>query len=631
MKEKLANLLKEKCSPKSFGKIAALSNPGLHGFIADYIELCSPESVYVCNDSREDREYIRKKAIENKEELELAMEGHTIHFDGEKDQARDKSQTKYLLPQGVDLGPDLNSIDKEEGLEEVKTYLKDIMKGKEMYVLFFCLGPTDSGFSIPCVQITDSSYVGHSESILYRSGYEQFKKIGDSGEFFRYVHSAGELENGVSKNVDRRRIYIDLEENIVYSTNTQYAGNTVGLKKLSLRLAIQKASKEGWLAEHMLLMGVKGPGGRKTYFAGAFPSACGKTSTAMIEGETIVGDDIAYLRGRGDRIYGANVESGIFGIIRDVNPENDPVIWDALTKPGEVIFSNVLMDDKGVPYWLGDGREAPDKGRNYSGDWVKGKKDSEGREVTLSHKNARYTVSLYALKNVDPKLDDPEGVEVKGIIYGGRDSSVWPPVQQAFDWAHGVITMGASLESETTAATLGKEGVRQFNPMSNLDFVSIPLGRYIENYLDLAGSMDEPPVIFAVNYFQKDKTGNYLTDMEDKRVWIKWMELRVNRDVGAIKTPTGYIPEYEDLKRLFKEVLGKDYSREQYIEQFTLKVMENLAKIERIYELYSKKVSDVPNILFEELMEQENRLSAVSGKSKYLSPYIFKRMQEVKK
>ncbi len=326
MKKEYMDLLKEKCGVENYEKLNTLDNPKLQGFIAKYVELCNPDTVYVCDDSREDKEYLRKKAVDNDEEIKLAMEGHTIHFDGKNDQARDKAQTKYLLPPGVDLGPDLNSIGRKIGLEEVMNHLKGIMKGKEMYILFFCLGPTDSEFSIPCVQITDSSYVGHSEYILYRSGYEQFKKIGNSEDFFRYVHSAGELEGCVSKNVDKRRVYIDLEDNIVFSTNTQYAGNTVGLKKLSLRLAIQKASQEGWLAEHMLLMGVNGPQGRKTYFAGAFPSACGKTSTAMIKGEAIVGDDIAYLREKDGKICGANVESGIFGIIRDVNPQDDPVI-----------------------------------------------------------------------------------------------------------------------------------------------------------------------------------------------------------------------------------------------------------------------------------------------------------------
>ena len=624
MQEKYVDLLKTKCCKESYEKLITLDNTKLHNFIAKYVALCNPDSVYVCNDSDEDKQYIRNKALENGEEKKIAIEGHSVHFDGYNDQARDKANTKYLLAQGGDLGASLNATDKESGLKEMHEYLKDIMIGKEMYVLFFCLGPTNSDFSIPCVQITDSSYVAHSEHILYRSGYEQFKRIGASEDFFRYVHSAGEIENNVSKNVDKRRVYIDLEDNIVSSVNTQYDGNTVGLKKLSLRLAIRKASQEDWLAEHMLIMEVHGPAERKTYFAGAFPSACGKTSTAMLKGETIIGDDIAYLRKRSGKIYAANVECGIFGIIRDVNPKDDPVIWEALSVPGEVIFSNVLVVKENIPYWLGDGRGIPQKGINYSGEWHKGEKDSQGNEIPHAHKNARYTVSLYALKNVGANLDNPEGIPIKGVIYGGRDSSIWPSVQQSFDWTHGVVTMGASLESETTAATLGKEGVRQFNPMSNLDFVSIPLGRYINNHLEFVDDLENPPSIFSVNYFLKDKNGKYLTGMEDKRVWVKWMELRVNNDVDAIKIPTGYIPRYEDLKKLFRKVLAEDYSQDEYIEQFTLKVRENLEKIERITEIYKTKVIDAPEHLFRVLDAQKQRLEEVKVKhGDYVAPDMF--------
>ena len=461
----------------------------------------------------------------------------------------------------------------------------------------------------------------HSEYILYRSGYKELKKLAGSSAFFRYVHTAGELENCVSKNIDQRRIYIDLEDNIVYSTNTQYAGNTVGLKKLSLRLAINKAAKEGWLAEHMLLMGVCGPGRRISYFAGAFPSACGKTSTAMLKREKIIGDDIAYLRISDAKVRAVNVEKGIFGIIRDVSLKNDPLMWNVLNSPGEVIFSNVLLTDGGKPRWLGDDGQEPDKGTNYSGDWSKGKKDAKGNAVSYAHKNARYTVNLKGFKNLDPALDKVEGVELKGIIYGGRDSDTLPPVQQAFDWTHGVITMGAALESETTAATLGQEGVRQFNPMANLDFIAIALGQYIKNYLQFVKDLDSPPSIFAVNYFQKDKNGQYMTAMEDKGVWVKWMELRVNNDVEAIRTPTGYIPKYEDIKRLFKQVLNKDYTEEDYVNQFTLKVPEGLAKIERIIQIYETKVADTPDILFSVLKEQKQRLEkARQTRGDYIAP-----------
>jgi len=606
--EEYMELLKGKCGQKNYEKLNQLKNPKLHSFITKYVKLCNPDSVYVCNDSDEDRQYIREKALANGEERSLVIKGHSVHFDGYNDQARDKKNTKYLLGEDADLGASFNATDKKSGSKEVHGYLKDIMTGKEMFVLFFCLGPTNSEFSIPCVQITDSSYVAHSEYILFRSGYEQFGKIGSSEDFFRYVHSAGVLKDKVSRDIDKRRIYVDLEEAIVYSVNTQYAGNTVGLKKLSLRLAIYKASENSWLAEHMFLMGVKGPKKRKTYFAGAFPSACGKTSTAMLKNETIVGDDLAYLKKIDKKIYGVNVECGIFGIIKDVNPKNVPVIWETLNTPGEVIFSNVLLGDNGNPYWIKDGREIPLKGTNYSGAWFKGKKDSANKEITHAHKNARYTVSIRPLKNADTQMSNPKGVEVKGIIYGGRDSSIWPPVAQAFDWAHGVIAMGASLESETTAATLGKEGVRQFNPMSNLDFLSLPLGKYINNHLKFVDGVSRPPLIFAVNYFQKDKSGGYLTAMEDKRVWLKWMELRIHNDIDAIKTPIGFLPKYEDLKKLFKEILKKGYSKAAYAEQFTLRIPQNIEKIERITQIYKTEVPDAPGILFDILDKQKKRL-----------------------
>jgi len=625
MEERYTELLKEKCTETSYRKLMALDNAKLHDFVGKYAELCNPDSIFVGDDSDEDAQYIRDKSLETGEEGKLAVQGHTIHYDGYNDQARDKAQTKYLLSEGMELGASLNTIDKEKGIREVHEYLKDSMAGKEMLVLFFCLGPTNSEFSIPCAQITDSSYVAHSEYILYRKGYKQFERIGNSESFFRIMHSAGALENMVSRDVDKRRVYMDLEENIVYSTNTQYAGNTVGLKKLSLRLAIHKASGEGWLAEHMLVMGVHGPDGRVTYFTGAYPSACGKTSTAMMSGESIVGDDIAYLRHRDGKVYAVNVENGIFGIIQNVNAKDDPLIWEVLTSSNEVIFSNVLVTEDKIPFWLGDKREIPESGINYSGKWIKGKKDSKGIDITHSHKNARYTVKLRALKNLDPKLDDAQGAETKGIIYGGRDSNTWSPVQQSFDWAHGVITMGASLESETTSATLGQEGVRQFCPMSNIDFVSVSIGKYISNHLKFADSLDSPPAIFAANYFLKDsKSGEYVTGMQDKRVWVKWMELRVNNDVDAIKTPTGFIPKYEDLKKLFKQVLDTDYAEEEYIKQFTLRIPENLQKIERITEIYKTKVSDTPDILFDILEEQKKRLKAAQEKyGDYVAPELF--------
>ena len=607
-------LLKSKMDSENFDKLMALNNSKLHSFVADAIELTTPESVFVCTDSKPDITYIRQSAIDSGGEKTLAIKGHTYHFDGYNDQGRDKKVTKYLLKPGQDLGERIASMDKQAGVAEINGLMKGIMKGRQMLVCFFCLGPTKSDFSLSCVQITDSAYVGHSEFILYRPGYEQFKSIGDSPEFFRFLHSQGELENCVSKNVDKKRIYIDLNDEIVYSVNTQYGGNTIGLKKLALRLAINKSSKQGWLAEHMFVMGAHGPGGRVTYFAGAFPSACGKTSTSMLPGQTIVGDDIAYLRKKDGQMRCVNVEKGIFGIIQDVNAKDDPVIYEALTKPGEVIFGNVLITDDKKPHWLGMGSPLPDEGINHSGKWHKGKTDSNGNEITASHKNARYTLSISDLANRDPMIDDPQGVPLGGVIYGGRDSDTCVPVEQAFNWTEGIIAKGASIESETTAATLGAEGVRTFNLMSNLDFLSIPLGQYIQNNLDFAKGVDNPPAIFSVNYFLKDEQGNYTNGMADKLVWILWAELCVNGDVEKIKTPTGYIPKYEDLKKLFKENLSADYTEADYVKQFSIRVPGLLAKIERIRKIYTEQVSDTPQVVFDVFDKHQKRLEEAKAK-----------------
>ena len=618
------DILKAVLSAECLEKLDALGNDELNAFVVDAIQLCRPASVKVCTDDPSDIEYVRQCALETGEEMALALDGHTVHFDGyfnesRHDQARDKRVTRYLVPEGVALGKTLNQVRRDEGLGEVRGLLDGAMAGKEMLVLFFCLGPTNSPFSISCVQITDSSYVAHSEDLLYRAGYEQFRKLKGDGGFFRFMHSAGRLVNNVSADIDKRRVYIDIAKDTVYSVNTQYAGNTVGLKKLALRLAIRRADREHWLAEHMFVMGVHGPEDRVTYFTGAFPSACGKTSTAMIPGESIVGDDLAYLREVDGQARAVNVESGIFGIIRDVGPKDDPVINTVLTSPGEVIFSNVLVAD-GVPYWTGMGRELPTRGVNYSGEWSEGKTDENGREIAPSHKNARYTLRLSSLENLDERAEDPEGVAIGGIIYGGRDSDTTVPLKEAFDVTHGIITMGASLESESTAATLGAQGVRTFNLMSILDFLSIPLGKYVQNNLDFLNRLEKTPAIFAVNYFLKGPDGKYLNAPRDKAVWIKWMELRVHEDVDVIGSPVGLLPRFEDLERLFHELLDKDYTEETYVSEFSIRVLQNLAKLERIEKIY-REIQDTPAVLFETLADQRERLLKLqSEKGDIISP-----------
>ncbi len=617
-------------------KLRALENPKAEKVIEEFLTLCKPAKARVIDDSPEDIAYVRQLAIDNGEEMKVAVEGHTIHYDGFYDQARDKKNTRLLVPadEKDKYGQHINTADRDEGIKEVLEIMDGTMEGKTVLIRFFSLGPTKSKFSLLALQITDSAYVAHSEDILYRMGYEEFKRRkGD--DFFYLIHSAGELtDKNVTKNVDKRRIYIDLVENRVLSVNNQYAGNSLGLKKLALRLAINKAVSEDWLTEHMFISAVWPlDKSRKTYFLGAFPSACGKTSTAMIPGFTIVGDDIAYLRlNEAGEVKAVNIEQGIFGIIKDVNPDDDPEIYKNLCTPREAIFSNILINE-GTPYWLGMGEQVtvPDKGINWTssklGDWEAGKHfDDDGNELKFSHPNARYTIRIEGLENADEAIHDPEGVKVSGIIYGGRDSDTSVPVYESFSWEHGVF-IGASIESETTAATLGKAGVRKHQPMANLDFIVTPLGKYLDAHYNFGKRIDDVnrPRIFSTNYFLKDENGRYYDEILDKKIWLLWAEGRVHGEYEAIETPVGHIPKYEDIATLFKGAFDVDYTKERYEAEFSIRIQKFLLKIDRIEAIFRGE-KDIPEQLFVELERQKKRLLDAKEKfgSDIISPFLFK-------
>jgi phosphoenolpyruvate carboxykinase (GTP) len=607
MNSKYTDLLKSKMSDASFAKLTALENEKVMDFVGQFAEHCNPASLYVCDDSKEDEQYIRDQALAGGEEYTLARDKQTIHWDNQADQARDKVNTRYLVyKENLERMKSLNSIEYDEGLEEIMGISKGIMTGKSAVVKFFCEGPAFSKFTMPCVQITDSWYVAHSESILYRTAYAHFLALKgeEKDEFFRFIHSAGETdERNTSVNLDKRRIYMDTQNNIVYSMNCQYAGNTVGLKKHSMRLAINKGGQEGWLCEHMFTMGcVNEDKDRMTYFAGAYPSACGKTSTAMIPGEKIVGDDIAYFRNIDGQFRAVNVEQGIFGIIKDVNGEDDPLIFENLNKNQEVIFSNILRGEDNLPYWLGSGVENPKKGDNFSGkDWFEGKKDANGNEIKCAHGNARYTMRLDYLDNFDKAgFEDKNGILIQGVLYGGRDSDTTVPVEESASWKEGILLKACTLESETTSATLGAEGVRTPSPMANMDFLSYPLGEYTLNNINFVKDLKEVPKVFSTNYFLRTKDGDFCTSKLAKKVWLHWAEGRVHGEYEALDTPTGKIPLYEDLKVLFKKFLGTDYTLEDYTYQFTFRCDSWIAKLNRSKAYFKKMDALCPSIVFEE-------------------------------
>jgi len=608
-------------------KLEALNNPYVVEQVERFVALCKPAKVTVITDDPEEIAYVRQLALDNGEETELDMHGHTIHYDGYYDQARDKAHTAVLLPEGRSLSRGINSVEREAGLKEVLGLLDGSMAGKEMLVRFFSLGPTESRYALCALQLTDSSYVAHSEDLLYRSGYEEFRRLGGSPDFFTFVHSAGELDDrNCTVNVDERRIYVDVMDGKVYSVNNQYAGNSLGLKKLALRLALYKANHEDWLTEHMLIMGVHPPGKeRVTYFSGAYPSACGKTSTAMIPGQSIVGDDIAYLKCDDEgNCRAVNIESGVFGIIRDVNAVDDPLIYQVLNTPREMIFSNVLINGR-RPYWLGMGlneEEYPTEGMNHSGEWEKRNKDPEGNEIPLAHPNARYTIRLSELENADPNIHNPEGVVVRGVFYGGRDSDTNVPIAESLSWEQGVY-MGATIESETTSATIGRRGVRASSPMAVMDFMVVPLGTYLSNHISFGRRLSNCPRVFATNYFLKHE-GTYTNEKVDKKIWVIWAEGRIHGEYDAIRTPIGYLPRYEDLRDLFRLVFDREYTQEEYNLQYDVRLDRYLEKIARMEEIFSPEPG-MPEEFWEVLNAQKKELQELkerTGKS-VLPPSYF--------
>ncbi len=606
MREKVLKALSLYTDSVNMEKLVKIKQTTLLKWLLEVAELTRPNKIFVVTNNSEDIAYIRRRAIENGEEIQSKYNPlHVVHFDGPRDLARDRENTRILVKRGGEVAM-VNTKERDEGLREMLELLDGVMKNKEMYIGFYCFGPRNSPYTLYGVQVTDSAYVIHSSNILYRVCYDVFTERDDIS-YMRFLHSASERDqNGWSVNIHKRRIYIDVEDQVTYSVNTQYAGNTVGLKKLSLRLCIYRGYKEGWLCEHMFIIGVKGFGDRVTYFTGAFPAGCGKTSTALIA-DTVVGDDLAIIRNSNGEARAVNPEVGMFGIVDDINPIDDPEIYKILTqRDTEVIFANVLLTEDGEIWW--NGKPTPPKpGINYAGVWWPGKRNEKGDEIRPSHPNARFTTSIFYLKKLDPRINDPSGVLVKGMIFGGRDPDTWVPVEEAFDWDHGIVTKGASLESERTTAVLGPFGTQEFNPYAILDFLPISPGAFTELHFRFGEALTNKPHIFGVNYFLRDENGKYLTNKRDKYVWLKWMELRANRDVDAIETPTGYIPLYTDLKKLFEKELDKEFREELYEKLFTIRIAKHLEKTERIWRIYST-IPDTPKKLFNILIEQKKRL-----------------------
>jgi len=614
-------LLAEKLDDANRRKLDQIKNQEALIKVANAIAMCRPDSVFVNTGSAEDIQWIKEYALAKGEEKTLTKEGHTIHFDLPEDQARLVKQTFYIINEGEKMSSLAKSVMRSDALDYVKKFMPGIMTGMTLIVGFYSRGPVGAEAAIPAIEISSSGYVLHSAELLYRNCFADFdKEVERVGFFFTNVHSEGP---NTSEDVPNARIFMDRSWMTTFSTFCTYAGNTLLLKKGNHRFSVDYATYyklEEQLSEHMFITGMTGPGGRKTFFAGAAPSGCGKTTTAMV-GTDFIGDDLAQFWIDPEGILRAiNPEKGIFGIVEDVNREGDPYLMDCLRGDGtEVIWSNVLIND-GVPYWVGNGETAPDSGINFQGEWFKGKTDSDGKPVPMSHKNSRCTLVASAIANHATALsEDAKGVPVKVITYSGRDSDTMPPVWVAKSADDGVV-IGASIVSKATATEVGATGVNR-QPWANAPFIPGALADYMNAQFVFFNSQKfgngTRPVMSGLNYFLTHENrggdgGGLLGEKRDVKVWLGWLELYAHGDVSAIETPIGMLPKYEDLKKLFTGI-NKEYPKSLYDIQFAIYVDKIVARIELQSEAYSKEES-IPKKLFEVYNRQKNELLQLKEK-----------------
>jgi phosphoenolpyruvate carboxykinase (GTP) len=526
----------------------------LKAWVDETAKLGEPDRVYWVNGSPEERVALIKRAT---------ARGFIIPLDQEKypgcyysrshptDVARTEHLTYICTHDKKDAGPTNNWMSPEEGYAKSKEILKGSMHGRSMYVIPFSMGPIGSPFSKVGVEITDSLYVVLNMLIMARVGDKVLAQLGSDGAYTKCLHTRADLE------VSHRLILHFPEDDAVVSTGSAYGGNALlGKKCLALRIASWHANQEKWLAEHMLILGVE-KDGKTDYVTAAFPSACGKTNLAMLippeglkaKGYKIwtVGDDIAWLRiGPDGRLWACNPEAGFFGVAPGTNSKTNPNAMATIRK--NTIFTNVLLGDD-LSVWWEDGEGAPPaSGTNWEGKpWTPGKLDKDGKPMATSHPNSRFTAPAGQCPSIAPNWEDPKGVPISAIIFGGRRERLAPLVLESLDWAHGVY-LGATVASERTAAAVGKVGEVRRDPMAMLPFCGYNMGDYFAHWLDMGREVPKPPKIFHVNWFRKDEKGKFLWPGfgENLRV-LEWVLERCKGKGKAVKTPIGFVPAKDGL------------------------------------------------------------------------------------
>jgi phosphoenolpyruvate carboxykinase (GTP) len=580
--------------------LAQLS-PAVADWVSCVRELTQPRAVHWCDGSDAEVRELTARLLREGELQTLNPEyfpGCHLSRSNPSDVARVEHLTYICTPNKEDAGPNNNWMDPQQAHVKMRDLFRGCMRNRTLYVVPYCMGPIDSPFSRCGVEITDSPYVVLNMATMTRMGRPALERIGREGTFVRGLHSTGELDP------ERRFIMHFPDELAIESFGSGYGGNALlGKKCHALRIASWQARTEGWLAEHMLIVGLQNPKGETYYMACAFPSACGKTNLAMLippdslPGWKVftVGDDIAWLHpGPDGRLWAINPESGYFGVVPGTNAETNRNAYEMIRR--DTLFTNVALTADNQPWWEGlpSGKPVIDwQGRPY--DPARG---------PAAHPNSRFTVSAKRNPSYSPRAEDPRGVPITALVFGGRRRELAPLVYEARDWKHGVL-VGASVASETTAAAVGQMGIVRRDPMAMQPFCGYNFGDYWQHWLDVGAKLKNPPGIYHVNWFRRDANGKFLWPGygENLRV-LEWVLNRCTGNVGANETPIGRLPRPEDLN-----VKGLDLSAGAL--QALLAVepaswRKEVAEVRTYLEQYGKRL---PAELLEQLQGTEERLT----------------------